>query len=300
MARSSSDGLVADRRSAATEPPAASRPAAASPSALTAPAPTPRPATPLRWRVILDAPGSGPENMARDHALARCLGRGEAVLRLYGWTTPTVSFGRNEPAARRYDRSHPAAEGAAFVRRPTGGRAVLHDREVTYAVVVPQRAFGGARDAYVAINRGLVAGLRTLGVPAAVATDGSVEALDAGPCFLGPAPGEVTAGGRKLVGSAQARIEGALLQHGSVILGGDQGRLDRMTGRAEPGPGPAAVSDWAPMSAQPNAVAAALLAGCRLAWGGAWAEGGYTPDEDIEARRLVDERYATHDWTWRR
>jgi lipoate-protein ligase A len=238
--------------------------------------------------------------MALDQALAEALPRGEGVLRFYAWDPPTISFGRNEPAAGRYDRSAAAAEGLGFVRRPTGGRAVLHDDEVTYCVVVPARALGGVRAAYRAIHEGLVAGLRSMGVPAAVADGGSVLAPDAGPCFQTPAPGEVVGGGRKLVGSAQARVGGVILQHGSVILGGDQGALTRLTGGDGGGTPPATVEDLLGRSVGRNEVVAALARAMRLALGGTWNEGDYRPTETSRADRLEEDRYARDTWTWRR
>lgn len=239
--------------------------------------------------------------MARDHALALGLQPGEAVLRLYRWARPTVSFGRNEPAADRYDAGRGVRLGLDFVRRPTGGRAVLHDAELTYAVVVPDRTFGGPRDAYRAINRGLLEGLRALGVAAELSGDGEAAGLDRGPCFRLPAPGEVAAGGRKLVGSAQVRLEGALLQHGSLILAGDQSLLARLRGE-EPGPddAPATVAGALGRDPDPAEVEDALAGGARLAWGGRWSEAGYRSGEEHEARRLVTERYASPAWTWRR
>jgi lipoate-protein ligase A len=255
----------------------------------------------LRWRLLLDGFRSGSENMARDHALARTLRPGEAVLRLYGWERPTVSFGRNEPARDVYDRSGGDARGMAFVRRPTGGRAVLHHREVTYAVVAPDRALGGPRAAYRTINEGLVRGLAVLGVEALVAGDGPVPGVDAGPCFRAPAPGEVTAAGRKLVGSAQVRLEGALLQHGSVILAGDQRVLADLRGEEPDAEDtPATVESVVGCAVAVDEVREALARGCRLAWGGSWTEAPYRDEEEEEAERLRRERYATDDWTWRR
>ena len=239
--------------------------------------------------------------MARDHALALGLGPDEGILRLYGWSRPTVSFGRNEPAVGVYDPERGGAEGPGFVRRPTGGRAVLHDDEVTYAVVVPDRAFGGPRDAYRAINEGLLRGLRTLGVEAEVAREGTVAGVDEGPCFRTPAPGEVTAGGRKLVGSAQVRLGQSLLQHGSLLLRGDQRLLGELRdGRARPEDDPATLASLGYGDLAAADVSAALARGCRLAWGGGWTEGGYRADEEDEARRLLQERYGTDEWTWRR
>jgi lipoate-protein ligase A len=238
--------------------------------------------------------------MALDHALAECLEPGSGVARFYGWSPPTISFGRNEPARGLYDVEAAAREGLTFVRRATGGRAVLHDEEVTYAVVAPVRALGGLKEAYRTINRGLIEGLRGLGVEASLVEGGTVLAPDAGPCFQVPAPGEVTAGGRKLVGSAQVRLGRALLQHGSVILRGDQGAVTRLSGgREDPSP-PAAVNDLVDAELSRAVVTEALAEGMRLALGGSWAEGAYDSREIEAADRLEEERYATEEWTWRR
>jgi lipoate-protein ligase A len=255
----------------------------------------------LRWRLIVDEEASsGSRNMALDHALAECLEPGEGVVRLYRWDPPTISFGRNEPSRDRYDRARAEREGFGFVRRPTGGRAVLHDAEVTYAVVAPLRALGGLREAYEGINRGLVAGLREVGVRAQVEAGGVVLAPDAGPCFQVPAPGEVTVGGRKLVGSAQVRLGGALLQHGSVILRGDQGAVTRLSGGGEDPAPPATVAELIDDGVDDAAVTAALADGLRLALGGIWNEGAYRSWEKDVADRLEGDRYAREDWTWRR
>src|SRR5687768_998585 len=95
--------------------------------------PAPATAAPaeLRWSILLDPAMDGARNMARDHALALALRSGDAVLRIYRWASATVSFGRNEPSAA-FAPLRRAGPGFAFVRRPTGGRAVLHDRELTY------------------------------------------------------------------------------------------------------------------------------------------------------------------------
>jgi lipoyl(octanoyl) transferase len=124
-----------------------------------------------------------------------------------------------------YDAERARAAGIDVTRRPTGGLAVLHDRELTYSVSAPLHRFGGPRAAYTAINRALVEGLRALGVPAALATGGPPRGpamATAEPCFQVAAPGEVVTGGRKLIGSAQRAEGGALLQHGSILLDGTQ------------------------------------------------------------------------------
>jgi lipoate-protein ligase A len=237
--------------------------------------------------------------MALDHALAEFAVPGDGVLRLYGWWPHTVSFGRNEPARGLYDVAAAARQGLAFVRRPTGGRAVLHAHEVTYCAVLPAGAFGGLREAYVRINEGLVEGLRALGCPAEVARQGRTLPPDAGPCFQAPAPGEVVLSGRKLVGSAQVLVGDAILQHGSVILGGDQSALARLAGGAGDPVPPATLESVA--GPRPwREVAEALAGGLRLALGGTWREGEISPEEEAGAQRLETERYATDAWTWRR
>jgi lipoate-protein ligase A len=251
----------------------------------------------LSWRVFRDEPASGARNMAVDHALADCVAEGEAVLRLYQWERPTLSLGRNEPAAI-YPIEAIRSKGMDVVRRPTGGRAVLHDAELTYAVVAPITTWA-PRAAYRAINEALAAALRSLGAPVGV-SEGSVRALGphAGPCFRSPAAGEVVAAGRKLVGSAQARIGEALLQHGSILLGGSQLALGGETG-ADPDSGPVTLSELVPYVSI-DEVAAAVAESLRMRLGGEWGEGELRPTEEEAALRLEAERYGRDTWTWRR
>jgi len=252
----------------------------------------------LTWRVIFDEARPGAMNMAFDHALTTSPRRGEGVLRLYSWASPTVSFGRHEPASGAYDAEAGKASGIGFVRRPTGGRAVYHDAELTYAVVLPDRTSGGPKGVYSKINEGLALGLKQLGVDASVAAAGVVLAPDAGPCFQVPAPGEILAGGQKLVGSAQVRIGSSLLQHGSIILDGDQSQLSRLCPGAGPIQAPASlraligeVSTWD--------LAEALTGGLEASLGGVWEEGEYRSGEIEEAEWLEKERYGSEEWTWR-
>jgi lipoate-protein ligase A len=248
--------------------------------------------------------------MSLDHALAACLEEGEAVLRFYGWARPTVSLGRNEPARGLYCE----APGVDYVRRPTGGRAVAHWRELTYAVVVPRTAWGGLRATYVAINGGLARAVTELGVPAALArgamvdrvagarTDGVALRPDSGPCFQSPAPGEVMAAGRKLIGSAQARLEGALLQHGSILVEDDQALLGEVAirgglhaDRGRPATLRAVLGDVS-IDELRERVAMSL----RETFGGTWAAERYRPTEIDTAESLEATRYARDSWTWRR
>ncbi|HET7296658.1 MAG TPA: hypothetical protein VFI66_05920 [Gemmatimonadales bacterium] len=181
--------------------------------------------TALCWEVLCEPAGrSGAENMALDASLLVAADRtGRAFLRLYRFAPPCLSLGRNEPAAR-YDRAVIERMGLDVVRRPTGGRAVWHEHEVTYAVAAPIAAFGGLREAYRAIHARLAAAVRALGAEPTLAPDRvTPRRLDPiASCFASPAGGEVLVDGRKLIGSAQVRRRSAFLQHGSILLAGSQ------------------------------------------------------------------------------
>src|ERR1700675_1183567 len=118
-----------------------------------------------RWRLLLAEPRSGAENMARDSALqAPPAGTGETVFSIYSWTRPTLSFGRHQPATGLYDIEKIRSANVDVVRRPTGGRAILHDHEVTYSVSAPLKDASPLRETYSRINRILLDGLGRLRV----------------------------------------------------------------------------------------------------------------------------------------
>jgi lipoate-protein ligase A len=168
--------------------------------------------------------------MAIDTALHdRAAQTGEGVLRFYRWAPSCLSFGRHEPAVRRYDREQVDRLGLDAVRRPTGGRAVWHAAELTYAVAAPEAAMGSLREACHQIHATIADALRSLGAPAHLAPVRRAAPLDAGACFAVAAGGEVVLGTSKVVGSAQWRSGGALLQHGSVLLDDDQSRIREIT-----------------------------------------------------------------------
>jgi lipoyl(octanoyl) transferase len=238
--------------------------------------------------------------MAVDHALADSAARsGEGALRFYRWSPPTISFGRNEPVEVLYDTQAASESGVAFVRRPTGGRAVLHDRELTYAITAPLTKRGGGRGFYREVNKGLLQGLRTLGAEVDLFEgEGRPPGPNDGPCFQAPVAAEVTWRGRKLIGSAQARLGKAVLQHGSLLLAGSQGLVATLRGDA-PEPGDVTLS--AVMGELPTfeALCEALLAGFQAVFEGEWAGGSLTTDE-ARAADALDERYRSEEWTWRR
>jgi lipoate-protein ligase A len=174
---------------------------------------------------MVESPATtGARNMAIDVALAESVrDGGPPVLRFYRWWPPCISLGRNQPANGYYDVAEAERRGIEFVRRPTGGRAVYHHREVTYSVAVGDRQLGGPRRTYELIHKALDAGLRLLGARTELAHDpGRIFRPSTLPCFTELDGGAVVAGHRKLVGSAQLRENGILLQHGSLLLTGDQ------------------------------------------------------------------------------
>jgi lipoate-protein ligase A len=171
--------------------------------------------------------------MALDEAMLEnaSLGRVPPTLRLYAWNPPCLSLGRAQPL-EAVDLVRLQAEGWDWIRRPTGGRAILHTDELTYAVAGPMDhpdLGGGVLDSYRKLSAGLVRALEILGVrpdppvETRVDEDGRSQPI----CFEVPSAYEITVGGRKLIGSAQVRRRGGVLQHGSLPLGGDLTRICR-------------------------------------------------------------------------
>lgn len=181
------------------------------------------------WRFLDTAFGNAFYNMAVDEQLVSSVASGESppVVRVFGWAPPAVSFGYAQRIAREVDVSVAAARGIDIVRRPTGGRAVLHWNELTYSVVctADDPVLGGnITDVYRAISTCLVAGLRHLGVDANLEPGRSPVPSPRGrdltsPCFSSTSQYEITLQGRKLVGSAQRRMGDIVLQHGSLLIG---------------------------------------------------------------------------------
>lgn len=249
------------------------------------------------WRMLLSDPLDGASNMALDEALmVRAARTGEAVVRVYGWSRPTLSLGRNQVGRNKYDIEGARARGVDFVRRPTGGRAVLHHREITYSVTAPVSSIGTLRESYAVINRLLIHGLRVLGVNAREADPrGAAARPGVLPCFAAPAKGEIVAEGRKLVGSAQFREGGALLQHGSVLVDDDQELASTLLlVPAAPPPPPATLRTLlgrAPSLGEAAAALAAVLPRVQA----------LEPDPVLESdARFARERYRDPAWTWRR
>jgi lipoate-protein ligase A len=186
--------------------------------------PQPPPAAANVWRVVESTANTGARNMAIDVLLAESVrAGGPPVLRFYRWWPPCISLGRNQPARGHYDSAEAERRSIEFVRRPTGGRAVYHHHEITYSVAVGERFLGGPRKTYDFVHRALLAGLRLLGAATDIVADPGLRIRPSTvPCFTELDGGAIVAGEQKLVGSAQMRDRGVILQHGSVLLTGDQ------------------------------------------------------------------------------
>jgi lipoate-protein ligase A len=248
------------------------------------------------WRLLRDDPAPAAWNLAVDEALLLAAGRDgpppAPVLRLYGWAPAALSLGRLQSAAAAPDAAWLAARGFDLVRRPTGGAAVLHDRERTYAVVARLRAEpfpGGVLDTYACIARALVRGLTRLGLDAvAVAPPRTARGGRAAPplCFAATSHHEIAVGGVKVIGSAQLRRRGAFLQHGSIVL------------RADPlGGARAGLEDLLDRTLAPDEIDAAIVGGFEAECAATLVPGALTPDESEAAGRLAALTYRAAAWT---
>lgn len=241
--------------------------------------------------------------MALDEALMeRARSTGDTVLRVYGWASPVLSLGRNQRALGVYAEDALAARGIGVVRRPTGGRALLHHREVTYSVTAPWSDSSSSLAAvYGRINGLLLDGLAMLGVHASLAGPaGRSVQPTALPCFAEPARGEIVLDGRKLAGSAQWRDDGALLQHGSIIVAGDQALIrELMSEPTATVPAPATLAGAMGRTPSLDEVAEALFAAVRRREDGSATR--LAADESLALRvSALEARYRDPTWTWRR
>ena len=181
------------------------------------------------WRLLIDGDHTGARNMARDVAILEAVARGDvpATVRLYGWHPPCLTLGRHQPLDA-VDAAFCRDHGIDVVRRPTGGRALLHHLELTYSLAAPLGHGPVPRklqDAYRTICGALVSACATFGIDAQL-TPGEINVElpspnSAIPCFEAPAGGEVVVANRKLIGSAMRAHGGAILQHGAILLDWD-------------------------------------------------------------------------------
>lgn len=182
------------------------------------------------WRCLITPAGRGAWNMAVDEAILEAIGNGSSppTLRLYAWDPACLSLGHAQPVAD-VDRVLLKGHGWDVVRRATGGRAILHTDELTYSVTGSAEEpmlSGGVLESYNRIAQALLLAVKTLGLPVEMKTEKRNDPGTPNPvCFEVPSSYEITVDGKKLIGSAQARKKGGVLQHGSLPLTGDLGRI---------------------------------------------------------------------------
>jgi len=182
------------------------------------------------WRLLKTPPARGAWNMAVDEAILEAVGRGDSppTLRLYAWEPPCLSIGYAQNIAD-VDRSRLIAHGWDLVRRPTGGRAILHTDELTYAIIGSHSEpllTGGVMQSYQRIAEALLDALHHLGVPAQANSQATAKnPVSEAVCFEAPSNYEITVQGKKVIGSAQARRKDGILQHGTLPLRGDITRI---------------------------------------------------------------------------
>jgi len=185
------------------------------------------------WFLIDDGPASGARNMAIDEILLKRAGLegGAPVLRLYSFSPPAITLGWHQEAEKAIDLAAAGADGLEVVRRITGGRALLHDGELTYSVTAPTGPpFGqGLSETFMAIAGALVSALRSAGIEAELGTarHSGAESPMSSPCLVSTSRHEITAGGKKISGSAQRRTGGAFIQHGSILMRSGSERIER-------------------------------------------------------------------------
>lgn len=266
------------------------------------------------FRLLLHPPAAGAWNMAVDEAILEAVAAGAVppTLRLYAWTPPCLSLGQAQSIAE-VDRERLQRLGWDLVRRPTGGRAVLHTDELTYAIVLPADhplAEGGVLDSYRRLAEGLVEALRRLGLQPEVNPEPGSPMQGKAVCFEEPSRYEITVGGRKLLGSAQVRRQRAILQHGSLPLWGDIGRIAQALRYPDE-----AAREQAAAEVRRRATTVSAALECPVTWAEAarafreafaqrfhlrWQYGTLTEGEYQRAVALLREKHAHPDWLERK
>jgi lipoate-protein ligase A len=252
--------------------------------------------------------------MAVDEAILETSSRGEArpTLRLYAWQPACLSLGYAQPVADA-DLDRIDALGWDLVRRPTGGRAILHTDELTYSVTGSQsepRLEGGVLESYRRLSQALLAGLQALHIPAqsALQEAAALRGETKGPvCFEVPSNYEITVQGKKLIGSAQARKHEGVLQHGTLPLWGDLTRITQALCFKDEDKREDAAARLISRATTVEAVlnyrvdwdtaAAAFVSAFEQALNLTLEPGELTPQECKRADELVVEKYANPSWT---
>ncbi|UFJ42943.1 lipoate--protein ligase family protein [Brevibacillus humidisoli] len=274
-----------------------------------------------QWRYVLTKAMSPEMNMAVDEAILTLHSEGKVppTVRFYTWEPATLSIGYFQKAEKEIDTTAVKQLGLGFVRRPTGGRAVLHDQELTYSVIVSERhprMPTSVTEAYKIISMGLLHGFQELGLRAEMVSLATEEekakysSPGSSACFDSPSWYELVVEGKKVAGSAQTRQKGVILQHGSILLDMDVDLLfsllrfpsERVKQRMMDSFREKAVTINEVSGAQVGLDQAidAFFAGFASGLGVELIEQPLTDEELALAEELSRTRYATPEWNFRR
>jgi lipoyl(octanoyl) transferase len=242
-----------------------------------------------RCRLLPFTTAEGPWQMAADEVLLEAAAAGRAALRFYAWSQPTLSLGYFQADALR--RSDPRLAGLPSVRRASGGAALVHDREVTYALALPAGAPWQRRgESWLwRMHRIIAAALATLGVEARACDPGGERKLGEVLCFLHHTPGDLLIGPAKVAGSAQRKLRGALLQHGSILLA-----------RSPATPALPGIAELAGRRLSAQEVQAAVTAQFARDTGWSLEAGDWTEDERRRIAELIAAKYTHPGWNQKR
>ena len=275
----------------------------------------------MLWRVLDTGVNDAAVNMAIDEAIMLAHGEGTVppTLRFYGWRPAALSLGYFQKAQAEVDLAACARQGVDVVRRLTGGRAVLHDTELTYSLVVREDdplVPPTITASYRYFSGGIVAGLASLGIEAAMSLPKSAYGKtgkrehSSAACFDAPSHYEIIYAGRKLVGSAQVRKNGVILQHGSLLLHFQPEKLTQLLNvpseatrqrlTAELAGCVVSLAQVRKGDVYRSCVQEALAAGFSTALGIALQQGALTETERQMSERLAVEKYRRSEWTLRR
>lgn len=273
------------------------------------------------WRIINTGASDPAWNMAVDEAILNAHSRGlvPPTVRFFGWNPPTLSIGYFQRATKEINFDTLNAHGLGFVRRPTGGRAVLHDRELTYSVIVSEShpmMPSSINESYRVLSMGLLEGFRELGFAAemvSLADEKEKEkfaSMGSAACFDSPSWYELVVEGRKVVGSAQVRQLHTILQHGSILLDLDIDQLfavlnfpsERVRERFRSAFADKAVSikDFSGRDVSYEEAVAAFTVGFARGLGVRLEPSELTAEERELAETLVREKYRDDSWNFKK
>ena len=265
----------------------------------------------MNWRVLNYRTAGPAWNMAVDEGIliGYLEGKSPPTLRFYGWSPATVSVGYFQDIERELKVDRLRRKGYGLVRRNTGGRAVLHDRELTYSIIA------GAKEgipvtlieSYLYISKALAHALQGLGVKAEI-NQGADKHAASGACFESPSWYEITVNEKKLIGSAQLRQKDSFLQHGSILMnfsGADLGAvLNISTGSLaayiEGLQRKITSLEGLGIRMGPSQLAAKIIESFEVLYGVNFKPGELSEFEIELAHKLAVEKYATEEWNYKR